>query len=218
MTATIDPQVIAFTGIAALLTITPGADTMLVIRNVMARGRRAGFLTTVGACSGLFIHATLSALGLSVILVRSATAFEVVKMIGAGYLIWLGLRSLRQAFRGQHRAIEDIGDAASQERPARGGCSFVEGLMSNVLNPKVSVFYLALLPQFMSPGDWVFGKSMLLAAIHWVEGILWLSAVTLFLGEFRSLISQPRVRRAIEATTGAILIAFGLRLAMERAR
>jgi RhtB (resistance to homoserine/threonine) family protein len=218
MTAVIDPQVLAFAALAALLTITPGADTMLVIRNVMARGQRAGLFTTVGACSGLFIHATLSALGLSLILVRSATAFDVVKLIGAGYLVWLGVQSLRHASRRRPREMADIEDAASRGRPGRGRWSFAEGLLSNLLNPKVAVFYLALLPQFLSPGDWVFGKSILLAGIHWVEGILWLSVVTLFVGRLRWWISQARVRRAIEVTTGAVLIAFGFRLAMERAR
>lgn len=215
MTVTLDSQVIAFTIIAALLTITPGADTMLVIRNVMARGRRAGLLTTVGACSGIFVHATLSALGLSVILVKSALAFEVVKMMGAAYLVWLGVQSLREAFSRKHSTR---GDADLRARPARGYRSLVEGVLSNILNPKVAVFYLALFPQFMSPGDWVFGKSMLLAGIHWVEGVLWLSLVTLFVGRLRSWIAQPRVRRAIAATTGTVMILFGVRLAMERAR
>ncbi|PYN83852.1 MAG: threonine transporter RhtB [Candidatus Rokuibacteriota bacterium] len=218
MTTAIDPQILAFAAFAALLTIIPGADTMLVIRNVMARGQRAGLFTTLGACSGLFIHATLSALGLSLILVRSATAFDVVKTIGAGYLVWLGIQSLRQAFRRQPREIVDIEDAALRARPGRSRRSFAEGLLSNVLNPKVAVFYLALLPQLMSPSDWVFGKSILLAGIHWVEGVLWLSTLTLFLGRLRWWISQARVKRAIEATAGVVLIAFGLRLAMERAR
>lgn len=211
----LDPQVVAFTVIAGLLTITPGADTVLVIRNVMARGRRAGLLTTVGACCGLFVHAALSALGLSLILVNSALAFEIVKMIGATYLVWLGVQSLRHAFRGQHRAS---GDADLPARPARGRQSFLEGFASNVLNPKVAVFYLAFLPQFMSPGDWVFGKSMRLAGIHWVEGVLWLSIVTLFTSRLRSWITRPRVTRAIGATTGAVMILLGVRLAMERAR
>lgn len=89
-----DSQIITFTGIAALLTLTPGADTMLVVRNVLSRGKEAGILSTIGICSGLFVHATLSALGLSIILVESATAFEVVKWAGAGYLIYLGIQSL----------------------------------------------------------------------------------------------------------------------------
>jgi RhtB (resistance to homoserine/threonine) family protein len=215
MTVTLDSQVAAFTVIAGLLTITPGADTMLVIRNVMARGRRAGFLTAVGACCGLFVHATLSALGLSLILVNSALAFEVVKMIGATYLVWIGVQSLRQAFGRKHSAS---GDADLWARPARSYRSLVEGFLSNVLNPKVAVFYLAFFPQFMDPGDWVFGKSMLLAGIHWVEGVFWLSIVTLFISRLRSWITQPRVTHAITATTGAVMILFGVRLAMERAR
>jgi RhtB (resistance to homoserine/threonine) family protein len=211
MPITLDPQVVAFTVIAGLLTITPGVDTMLVIRNVLARGQRAGLVTTLGICCGLFVHATLSALGLSLILVKSALAFEVVKMIGAAYLVWLGVQSLRQAFRHEPSASGEL-----RARPARR--PLLEGFLSNVLNPKVAVFYLALFPQFMSPGDWVFGKSMLLAGIHWVEGVLWLSMVTLFISRVRSWITRPRVTRAIAATTGTVMILFGVRLAMERAR
>jgi threonine/homoserine/homoserine lactone efflux protein len=214
----VDPQILAFAAVAALLTITPGADTMLVIRNVMARGQHAGLLTTLGACSGLFIHATLSALGLSLILVSSATAFDTGKMIGAGYLVWLGVQSLRRAFREPPRGMTEIRDPGSPGRGPRRCPSFTEGLLSNVLNPKVAVFYLALLPQFVSPSDWVFGRAMLLAGIHWVEGVLWLSAVTLLLGRLRWWIGQPRVQRRLEAATGVVLIAFGVRLAMERAR
>jgi RhtB (resistance to homoserine/threonine) family protein len=214
----IDPQVVAFATIAGLLTLTPGADTMLVMRNVMARGRSAGLFTTLGSCCGVFLHATLSALGLSLILVRSATAFEVVKWLGAGYLIWLGVQALRQALRRPPSASETVGRASAHGAPVKGRRSFLEGLLSNILNPKVAVFYLAFLPQFIGPGDWVLGKSVLLAGIHWVENLVWLSIVTLFLGRVRVWITQPRVTRAIEATTGAILIAFGVRLAMERAR
>jgi RhtB (resistance to homoserine/threonine) family protein len=210
-----DPQVLAFAIIAGILTITPGADTMLVVRNVLARGRRAGLLTAVGACCGLFMHATLSGLGLSLILVNSAAVFGMVKLIGAGYLVWLGIQSLRQAL--QHHPREAI-DAGSPAISARGRRSFAEGLLSNVLNPKVAVFYLAFLPQFMNRGDWVLGKSMFLAGIHWIEGVLWLSAVALFVARLRFWLRHPRVTRAIEATAGAILVAFGVRLAIERAR
>lgn len=121
-------------------------------------------------------------------------------------------------FRRPPSEVDTIEGTGWRPRPARSEQSLVEGLLSNVLNPKVAVFYLAFLPQFMSPGDWVFGKSMLLAGIHWVEGVLWLSMVTLFLGRLRWWISRPGVKRAMEATAGAVLIAFGVRLAMERAR
>ncbi|MBI3636146.1 MAG: LysE family translocator [Candidatus Rokubacteria bacterium] len=188
---------------------------MLVLRSVMARGRRAGLLTTLGICSGLFVHATLSALGLSLLLVRSASLFHAVKLAGAAYLIWLGIQSLCHAWR--------IGDgisatvSASASRPS-GRRALAEGFVTNVLNPKVAVFYLAFLPQFVNPGEWVFGKSMLLAAIHCGEGLVWLTAVTLGLDRVRGWIVRPRVRRGIEVVAGAVLIGFGARLAMEHAR
>lgn len=209
----IDQQVIAFAGIAALLTITPGQDTVLVIRNVIAHGQRAGVLTIAGICCGLFVHATFSAVGLSLILVRSATAFEVVKLLGAAYLIWLGIQSFWHAFHGSNR---EIGNFNPEQRSTIGWPCFVQGFLTNTLNPKVAVFYLAFLPQFISPDDWVFGKSMLLASIHWLEGILWLSIVTLFFGRFQMWFNRSRIKRTIEATTGAILIAFGARLTLEQ--
>jgi len=147
-----DPQVIAFAIIAGILTITPGADTMLVVRNVLARGRRAGLLTVVEACCRLFMQATLSGLGLSLILVNSAAVFGMVKVIGAGYLLWLGMQSLRQALRHHPSGAIDTGSPAIS---ARGRRFFAEGLLSNVLNPKVAVFYLAFLPQFLgATGCW----------------------------------------------------------------
>jgi len=207
----IDPQVLAFIGIAALLTITPGSDTMLVIRSVLGRGQRAGLLTVLGICCGLFIHATLSALGLSVILVRSATAFEIVKLGGAAYLIVLGAQSIRGALRGPARSA-----ALPPRRPGRTRRAFVEGLLNNVLNPKVAVFYLAFLPQFINPSDPVLAKSMLLASIHFVQGILWLSLIAVSMERLRRLLTHPRVQRAFEAVTGLVLVAFGVRLAFER--
>lgn len=211
-----DPQILTFIGVALVLTLTPGADTMLVMRNVLARGARAGIMTTLGICSGLFVHATLSALGLSFILVRSATAFEVVKFVGACYLIFLGLRSLWQLLRARH-AIG--GEAVIDEQPAgqqKAGAlrSFREGLLTNILNPKVAIFYLAFLPQFMHKGDPVLAKSLLLAAIHFTLGVLWLSLVAIFLGRARVTKTRPSVRRSLEAVTGTVLIAFGIRLAL----
>jgi RhtB (resistance to homoserine/threonine) family protein len=206
----IDAQILAFTGIAALLTITPGSDTMLVIRSVLARGQRAGFRSVLGICCGLFVHAALSALGLSAILVQSATAFEIVKLAGAAYLIVLGLQSVDKAWRGQvlSRREEPPG-------PARPRRAFMEGLLNNVLNPKVAVFYLAFLPQFIDPGDRVLAKSLLLATIHFGQGVLWLSFVTVSMERLRRWLTHRPVQRALETVTGVILVAFGVRLAFE---
>lgn len=211
----VDPQVLAFAGIAAVLTITPGADTMLIMRSVLTRGQKAGFLTMIGICSGLFFHATLSALGLSLILVRSATAFETIKLLGACYLIYLGGQSLWRAMHHHTSALSDEPYSAIVERKEDWRAYF-EGMFTNLLNPKVAVFYLAFLPQFINPHDWVFGKSVLLASIHFMQGIMWYSIVILSLGRMRAWLARPRVKQGLEAVSGAILIAFGVRLAVER--
>jgi RhtB (resistance to homoserine/threonine) family protein len=212
----IDPQILAFAGVAALLTITPGADTMLVMRSVLARGQRAGLLTTLGICTGCLIHAALSALGLSLILMRSALVFDAVKLAGAGYLVYLGVQSLRQAWRAESGrvALESV----RAELPPRSTFStaFGVGLLTNLLNPKVAIFYLAFLPQFISPGDPVLAKSLLLALLHATMGVTWLSLVTLFLSRLRAWLVRPRVKQMLETFTGTILILFGLRLALAR--
>ncbi len=204
-----DPQLLVFAGVAALLTITPGADTMLVMRNVLARGRRAGLLTTAGISAGIFVHATLSALGVSLVLARSAAAFEVVKLAGAGYLIVLGAQSLWRLRRPE-------GADAPPGPGRRESRSLVEGLLTNLLNPKVAIFYLAFLPQFVRVTDAVLAKSLLLAAIHVAMGVVWLALVSVFVGALRGFVERRRVRRALEGVSGAVLVALGMRLALER--
>jgi RhtB (resistance to homoserine/threonine) family protein len=210
-----DSQVLAFTGIAALLTITPGADTMLVIRNVLSRGGKAGILSTFGICSGLFIHASLSALGLSIILVKSAATFQVVKYVGAVYLIFLGSQSLWRMLKIKEDQLLKIEDQKTKEKFDIKKKSFIEGFLTNILNPKVAIFYLAFLPQFIGAGDPVFQKSVLLASIHAIEGIIWLCFISLFLGRIKAIIRRPKARKIIEGITGTVLIGFGVKLSME---
>lgn len=207
-----DSQVLAFTLVAAVLTLTPGPDTMLVVRNVLRGGRRQGVVTTLGICSGLFVHATLSALGVSVILMHSATAFHLIKLAGACYLVWLGVQSLYGAVRGPSQGVES---SAAHDGVWPRRC-FLEGFLSNVLNPKVAVFYLAFLPQFIGPTDPVLLKSMLLASIHYVEGILWLVAVSIALDRTRRFLLRAIVRRWLDGLCGALLVGIGVRLALER--
>ncbi|MEX1994406.1 MAG: LysE family translocator [Steroidobacteraceae bacterium] len=207
-----DSQVLAFTVVAAIMTMTPGADTLLVVRNVLRGGRREGFVTMFGICSGLYAHALLSALGVSVILMHSATAFTVLKVAGACYLVWLGCQSLRSAVR-PAAPQADPGTIASRAPALR---SFREGFLTNLLNPKVVVFYLALLPQFMGPGDAVLQKSLLLASIHFTQGILWFSMVSILVDRSRQFFMRPRQRRLIDAACGTILVALGFRLAWQQ--
>lgn len=208
----IDAQVIAFIVVAAALTVTPGADTMLVMRNVLRGGRTDGIITTFGICTGLFVHALLSALGLSIILMHSSFVFHMVKLLGAVYLIWLGWQSVQSAIR--QRSGNSFDPVAPFPNEAGRKC-FWEGFLNNMLNPKVAVFYLAFLPQFIGPNDPVVAKSILLAGIHYIMGIIWLAGVAGFIDRARRFVVQSSVRKWLDGVCGTVLVALGLRLALE---
>lgn len=207
-----DSRLWAFTVVAFFLTITPGADTMLVLRNALRGGRADGFRTSVGVCSGLFVHATFSALGISIILARSATAFGVVKLVGAAYLVWLGVQSLRRA---RHRGATVVVPEPGVRRVTVGR-SFLEGFLNNILNPKVAIFYLAFLPQFIGPNDPVLAKSLLMAAIHNVMGLVWLGVVASVVDRSRHWIAGSALEQWLGRISGTILVALGIRLALEK--
>ena len=205
----VDPRLYAFIGVAALLTILPGADMALVTRNVLAVGRRRAMLTIAGICAGCVIHATASALGLSAILATSATAFNIVKTLGAGYLVWIGIQSIREAGR--------PAAASPTESTARARLGpFLQGFLTNILNPKVAVFYLTFLPQFIGPGESVLRRSLFLASVHIAMGFVWLTAYAWFIDRLGAVLTRPRVKAWLERVTGGLLIALGARLAWER--
>lgn len=208
-----DPRFWVFVGLAALLTITPGADTALVVRSTLLRGRTAALLTVCGICLGCLVHSIASALGLSLILSRSAAAFETVKFAGALYLAYLGIQSLRAAWRGHGGGIPLPADTEPQ--PRGHWLSLSEGLFTNLLNPKVALFYLTFLPQFVNPRGNVLAQSMLLASIHILMGFVWLGAFALFLERLSGFLRREGIRRRLEAATGALFLALGVRLAME---
>ena len=210
-----DPQLWAFLLVATLLAVTPGADTLLVARNVLGRGRTAGLATIAGIAAGCVVHAALSAVGVSLILVRSAEAFQALKWGGAAYLIILGIQSIRGWWR-----VDAAAPTAAAADPAPTGSrrlrSFLEGLLTNVLNPKVGLFYLAFLPQFIRPGDPVLARSLLLGGLHIGIGVVWLSLLSLSLVRIRPLVESRLWRARLEGASGAVLIALGIRLAAER--
>lgn len=214
---------LTFLGLAALLTITPGADTAVVTRAALANGRGAALLTTLGINAGVLLWAAASALGLAALLDASAVAFTAVKLVGAAYLIWLGAQSIWQSRARAHTGTDAAhgpgtaggvagGDTGIEVRRA----SFRQGLLSNLFNPKVGVFYTTFLPQFIAPGDPVFLESMLLATIHDLMGFLWLSFYAYVVVRAGDVLRRPSVKRALDRVTGAVLILFGLRLATEQ--
>jgi len=210
-----EARYLAFLGIAALLTITPGADMALVAKNAFTRGRRASFATILGICSGLVVHATASALGLSVILAKSARAFAIVKWAGALYLAYLGLRALWRACK--TNAPSPLALPAGERGRSDGSgrawaAGYGEGLLTNLLNPKVVLFYVTFLPQFIAPGDSVLGTSLLLASAHILMGLIWLTIYGAALRKLNTAMARGG-RRTLEAATGGLLVALGIRLA-----
>lgn len=214
-----DAQLVAFCGVALLLALMPGADTALVTKNTIARGRGAALATTMGIASGCLVHAAASALGLSVILAKSAEAFHAMKLIGAAYLIWIGVRAVWEArFIGNGETDRGPGSHFGQPGPSPVHVrkSFSEGLLTNLLNPKVALFYLLVLPRFIEPHHHVFARSMLLAGIHIGFGVVWLSAYASLLDRMRGFFSRPAIRNRLEYATGGLLVLLGIRLAWER--
>ncbi|MDI9246004.1 LysE family translocator [Marinobacter sp. CHS3-4] len=199
-----------------LLTLTPGVDTLLVMRNTGRGGLGDGFVTSLGICCGLFIHATLSALGISILLVETAWAFTVLKWAGAIYLIWLGIMSFRQAMsrRGssQQEALPEQSDASGG---VSGKVAFREGLLSNLLNPKTALFYMALLPQFIDPAGSAFLQSMFLAGLHFVIAMIWQCTVAGLILKSSQLEVGQGVKRALSGLTGGFFVAIGLKLGLD---
>ncbi|MGR2740266.1 LysE family translocator [Billgrantia sp. Q4P2] len=209
----LDAQFWPFLIAITLLSMSPGVDTLLVIRNTARGGVRDGVLTSLAICCGLFVHATISALGISLILLQSAWAFGALKMAGAAYLIWLGINGLMVARRGGGLPLGAVGgerQVVPVWRPLR------EGLLSNVLNPKTVVFYMAFLPQFIAPTDPALLKSLWLAGVHFVIANLWQIAIVFMVGSAGRWLGSQLFARALNGATGAVLILFGVRLALER--
>ena len=221
-----DSNTMAFAFAAMILTITPGADTMLVIRNVLKGNTKDGIVTTFGICSGLFVHAMLSAFGVSVILMHSAMLYSLVKTAGAVYLLFLGFQSIYGAVKpgkdGLHHQAFTDGVNSSMEKPRVRAVSlkkrFIEGFLTNVLNPKVVLFYLAFLPQFIGPNDPVILKSIMLTGIHYVMGIVWLVWLSVFLDRARRFVTRPSFKRSLDGFCGILLFGIGLKLIFEKSR
>ncbi|MFI0371214.1 LysE family translocator [Actinomadura sp. 1N219] len=201
---------LAFAAVAALVTITPGVDTMLVLRTTVTSGRRTGYLASAGVASGLLCWAAASAAGLTALLAASQIAFDVLRVAGACYLLWLGGQALWKARR-RTRDSEEAPDAS-----VSGVTALRTGLTSNLLNPKVGVFYMSMLPQFIPDGAPMFGTSMLFGVIHVAEVLMWLALVVVAASAARRVLSRPAVKRRLQQVTGLAFIGFGVRVAVER--
>jgi threonine/homoserine/homoserine lactone efflux protein len=188
----------AFVGIAVLVIVTPGPDTALTIRNALIGGRRGGVLTAAGVSTGQAIWTLAASAGIAALLVASRPVFEAVKLAGAAYLVYLGVQTLRGAFRGDAATARD-----------RRGSAYKQGVISNLANPKMAAFFTSLLPQF---GD-AFSALLVLGLIFSSMTFVWLSAYAFAVARAGDVLRRSRVRRALDAITGAVLVALGFRVA-----
>ena len=202
--------ILAFVGVSAVVICTPGQDTALTIRNTLAGGRRNGVATAVGVAGGQGIWTLAASAGLVALLSASEPAFHALKLAGAAYLVYLGTQSLYAALaRRGHRRVRD---RDVQAGPIRG---FRQGVLSNLGNPKMAVFFTSLLPQFAPGGSASFPALFLLGLLFCSLTLAWLTLYAVAVAKAQRLITG-RVRRALDAVTGVVLVAFGVRLAAER--
>lgn len=217
----IEHALITFAIAAALLTITPGLDAALVLRTAAVEGPRRAMLAGAGICCGLFAWALAVSVGLGALLTVSRVAYNVLRFVGAGYLIYLGIRIFFRALpgSGEMDSIASSRNVAGARDLGTGASRwFGRGFLTNVLNPKVGVFYVTFLPQFIPSGVRVTAFSLLLASIHVVEGILWFLVLIFATGLMSGWLRRPRVAKAIDRTTGTVLVGFGVALMLEKGR
>jgi RhtB (resistance to homoserine/threonine) family protein len=204
-------NITAFAGVAALVILAPGPDTALVTKNALRHGRRAALATSFGVVSGLIAWTLAAALGIAAIVRASETAFTVLKLVGAAYLIYLGVQALRASRRG-HGADLPVGDGPTQQTSR----AYRQGLFSNLANPKIAAFFTGFLPQFIAPGVSVTVPFLLLGAIFVAMTLGWLCVYALMASKAGGLLTRPRVRTALDRVTGVVLIGLGLRLVTAR--
>jgi threonine/homoserine/homoserine lactone efflux protein len=197
--------VIAFLAISALVIVTPGQDTALTIRNALLGGRRAALFTALGVSAGQALWALASAVGVAALLAASEPVFLALRLAGAAYLVWLGVQALVSAWR--RRNPELVHECTN----LRARVAFRQGILSNLGNPKMAVFFLSLLPQFGSS----FGALLALGLVFSCLTLVWLTAYGAAVARAGDFLRRSRVRRALDAAVGAVLVALGLRIAGE---
>jgi threonine/homoserine/homoserine lactone efflux protein len=198
-------QAAAFLGVSALVIVTPGQDTALTIRNSLVGGRRGGVQTAVGVALGQLVWALATSVGVAAVLRASEPAFLALRLLGAAYLLYLGAQALWSALR---REPDHAAPAGRSHGPA-----LRQGFVSNLGNPKMAVFFTSLLPQFAGS----FSGLIALGLVFSTMTLVWLAGYALAVAKAGDLLRRPRVRRSIEAVTGTVLVALGLRLATENA-
>lgn len=203
---------LSFVAVASLLVMSPGPNGVLIAKTVPTSGKAAGFANVAGFVVAFYLHGALSILGISAVLLASSQAFFVVKTVGAAYLVWIGFKALRDAFRGSNGA--KVVGPARRERTLRS--AFVDGVLTNALNPKVSMFYLAAFPQFIATGEGAISSAFILVMLHAIINAIWFGAMVVLFSHLAKFVQNGSFRRWLNGITGVVFVGFGLRLATFR--
>jgi threonine/homoserine/homoserine lactone efflux protein len=203
-------NLLPFIGVAIAVVVIPGPDMALVARNVFRHGRAAGYATSLGICTGILGWAVAAALGIATVLATSSVAFTILKLAGAAYLIYLGISTLRSR-------DEVSPDGAGTVQLLRAREAWLQGLISSLLNPKLGVFFLTLLPQFIAPGEPAALRALQLALVFDLIGLAWLLLYSAMLAAIGYGLGRSGPRRFIRWVSGTVLVALGIRVAFERA-
>lgn len=206
--------VLAFAAMAALLIMSPGPNGVLIAKTVPTSGRAAGFANIAGFAVAFFCHGALAIFGLSVLLLQSANLFLAVKLLGAAYLIWIGVKALIEAWRGGPAKLLQVAPARNPRTLLK---AFREGFLTNLLNPKVAMFYVAAFPQFMPHGGGSPYVAFILVAVHAALNFLWFAPMVLLFDRLSKVARSGRMQRWVKGVTGAVFIGFGVKLATLRA-
>jgi RhtB (resistance to homoserine/threonine) family protein len=211
-------QLLAFLVVSTILLITPGLDMALVTQHALRYDRRTAITTSIGINCGVMIWAVATAIGIASVLRTSAHIFTAIKLLGAAYLVFLGAQALWASWRGEQNGRLSFSVAADQVSGTTlpTWSAFRRGVLSNLLNPKIAVFFTSLIPQFVDPSGSALKQSLLMGGIYVVQSVLWLFVFALIASKAATVLRRPRVKTTLERVTAGVLIAFGLRLATER--
>jgi len=203
-------DIFTFILLSLFVVMSPGIDTALITKRTISAGKSDGFKMALGITAGALVHTFAAAFGLSAVLMQSALAFDIVKYIGAAYLIYLGVSSFISKGKNKEQVLDN-----QKEIPAKGS-AFKQGFFSNVLNPKVAIFFLTFLPQFVNTQSHAAKQLILMGIIYTLLSIVWFIVYVIFINYLRKWLMTPIIQSMMEKATGIVLVGFGLKLALER--
>ncbi len=210
-------EIYTFAGVVALLVMFPGPNTLLVVQSVGVSGRTAGLFNVIGIMTAVYFNALVSSLGLSLIIAQSAKIYSLLKLLGAAYIVWLGIMSLIDAYRTHGlKGGADLQKNRDLQKAPANLSSYSKGLLTGITNPKSALFFFAFFPQFMHHGQNILLQSIILTVCYSLVSLTWYGSLVLFVGTLRRFLLRPKTQSCLKTITGLLLLGTGLKIAFQR--